>query len=370
MTKTTRSPDAFRRPCLSGVPKGLRVGVPRADQRSFFGDAESEAAFARDLALIEGLGLRLVEFDLEPFAEIARLLYEGPWVAERYAATKPLIETHPEALYPVTRAIIEGAQKFDAVAAFEAFYKLADRRRRAERVWSDFDAMVVPTIPRPYTVAEVKADPVRLNSRLGTYTNFVNLLDLAAFATPSGMRADGLPSSVTLIAPSGADGLLAGVAAAIQARSGAPMGATGLTAPSPPPSAMQAPPGRIALAVVGAHLAGLPLNHELVELGGTFLREAATTNDYRLFALPGSPRKPGLLRVADGAGAAIEGELWTLDPAGFGAFVARVPAPLSIGTIRLGDGSSVKGFLVEAEAVAGAADISKFGGWRAYLASS
>jgi allophanate hydrolase len=366
--------DAFARrfapPALSGVPKGLRVGVPREDQRSFFGDAESEAAFARDLALIEGLGLRLVEFDFEPFAEVARLLYEGPWVAERYAATRPLIETHPEALYPVTRSIIEGARKFDAVGAFEAFYKLADRKRRAERVWSDFDAMVVPTIPRPYTVAEVEADPVRLNSRLGTYTNFVNLLDLAAFATPSGMRADGLPSSVTLIAAAGADGLLAGVAAAIQARSGAPMGASGLAAPSAPPSTVQAPPGRIALAVVGAHLAGLPLNHELVELGGTFLREAATTKDYRLFALPGLPRKPGLLRVADGAGAAIEAELWTLDPAGFGAFVAKVPAPLSIGTIRLADGSSVKGFLVEADAVAGAADISKFGGWRSYLTSN
>jgi allophanate hydrolase len=347
----------------------LRIGVPRVDQRSFFGDAECEAAFARDLAFIDGLGLRLVEFDFEPFAEVARLLYEGPWVAERYAATKPLIETHPEALYPVTRAIIEGAQKFDAVAAFEAYYKLADRKRRAERVWSDFDAMAVPTIPRPYTVAEVEADPVRLNSRLGTYTNFVNLLDLTAFATPSGMRADGLPSSVTLIAPSGADGLLAGLAAAIQARSGAPMGATGQAAPGAPPSAVQCPPGRIALAVVAAHLAGLPLNHELVELGGTFLREAKTTKDYRLFALPGAPRKPGLLRVADGAGATIEGEIWTLDPAAFGAFVARVPSPLSIGTIWLADGSSVKGFLVEAEAVAGAADISKYGGWRAYLAS-
>jgi allophanate hydrolase len=365
--------DAFSRPfpppALSGVPSGLRIGVLRPDQLAFFGDAEAEAAFVRDLAVIEALGLRHVEFDFEPFAEVARVLYDGPWVAERYAATKPLIETNPEALHPVTRAIIEGARKFDAVATFEAFYKLADRRRRAERVWSDIDMMMVPTIPRPYTVAEVEADPIRLNSRLGTYTNFVNLLDLAAFATPSGMRSDGLPSSVTLIAPSGTDGLLAGVAAAIQARSGAPMGATGERAPGAPASVVQAPRGRIALAVVGAHLAGLPLNRELVELGGTFLREAETTTDYRLFALPTSPAKPGLLRVASGAGTAIKAELWSLDPASFGAFVAKVPAPLSIGAIRLADGSSVKGFLVEAEAVAGAADISKFGGWRSYLAS-
>jgi allophanate hydrolase len=222
--------DAFSRPfpppALSGVPTGFRIGVPRPEQLDFFGDAEAEAAFARDLAAVEALGLHLVEFDLAPFAEVARLLYEGPWVAERYAATKPLIDTNPDALHPVTRAIIEGARKFDAVAAFEAFYKLADRRRRAERLWSEIDMMLVPTIPRPYTVAEVEADPIRLNSRLGTYTNFVNLLDLAAFATPSGIRGDGLPSSVTLIAPSGTDGLLAGAAAAIQARSGVPLGAT------------------------------------------------------------------------------------------------------------------------------------------------
>jgi allophanate hydrolase len=336
---------------------------------SFLGDAEAEAAFSRDVKLVESLGLRVVEFDFDPFAEVARLLYEGPWVAERYAATKSLIETHPDALHPVTREIIESARRFDAVAAFEAFYKLADRKRRAGRAWADFDVMLVPTIPRPYTVVEVEADPVRLNSRLGTYTNFVNLLDLAAFATPSGMRGDGLPSSVTLIAPSGADGLIAGIAAAIQARSGAPMGATGVMAPSPPPPITHPPPGRIALAVVGAHLAGLALNHELVELGGIFLREAETTADYRLFVLPGSPSKPGLLRVANGEGVAIKAELWTLDPAGFGAFVAKVSAPLSIGTIRLADGSTVKGFLVEAEAVVGAANISKFGGWRSYIGS-
>ncbi len=364
--------DAWSRPfppsALSGVPKGLRFGVPRRDQLEFFGDAEAQAAFARDVAAVEALGVRLVEFDFQPFAEVARLLYEGPWVAERYAATKPLIEKDPGALHPVTRAIIEGARKFDAVAAFEAFYKLADGRRRTQAAWADFDVMVVPTLPRPYTVAEVEADPVRLNSRLGTYTNFVNLLDLSAFAAPSGMRGDGLPSSLTLIGPSGADGLLAGLAAAIQSRSGAPMGATGVAVPPIAPAPAGAPSGRVAIAVVGAHLAGLPLNHELVQLGGTFLREAETTSDYRLFALPGSqPPKPGLLRAPDGAGEAISVELWTLDPTGFGAFVARIPAPLGIGTIRFSDGSSAKGFLVEAEAVKGAQDISKFGGWRAYL---
>lgn len=288
------------------------------------------------------------------------MLYDGPWVAERYAATKPLIETHPEALHPITRAIIESARKFDAVATFEAFYRLADRKRRTNRAWSEFDVMLVPTMPRFYTVAEVEADPVRLNSRLGTYTNFVNLLDLCAIAVPAGVRGDGLPSSVTLIGPSGADGLLAGLAAGIEARSAA---STKAAAPG-------APGERIEIAVLGAHLTGLPLNRELVDLGASFSREVETTPDYRLFVLPGAvPAKPGLLRVAEGAGSAIKAEIWTLDRAGFGEFVAKIPAPLGVGTIRLKDGGSVKGFLVEAEAVKAAEDVSRFGGWRAYLKS-
>ena len=354
---------SFPSPALSSFPSGFRLGVPRPDQRQFFDDSDASAAFSRDLQLIESLGARIVEFDFEPFAEVARALYEGPWVAERYAATKPLIESNPDALLPVTRAIIEGARKFDAVAAFEAFYRLADQKRKTSRVWSEFDAMVVPTAPRLYTIAEVEADPIRLNSRLGTYTNFVNLLDLCAIAVPSGTRGDGLPSSVTLIAPARADGVIAGVAAAIESRSGA-------SASAPPQTSLRATDTRIEIAVVGAHLSGLPLNRELIELGASFSREVETTPEYRLFALPGSsPPKPGLLRVGEGDGAAIKAEVWTLDPAGFGAFVAKIPAPLGIGTIRFKDSDSVKGFLVEAEAVKTAEDISHFGGWRAYLKS-
>ncbi len=354
----------FPPPALSAFPSGIRLGVPRTDQRQFFDDANAANAFSRDIELAESLGARIVEFDFEPFAAVARLLYEGPWVAERYAATKPLIENNPEALHPVTRAIIEGARKFDAVAAFEAFYRLADQKRKTSRVWSEFDAMLVPTMPRPYTIAEVEADPVQLNSRLGTYTNFVNLLDLCAIAVPSSLRVDGLPSSVTLIAPAGADGLIAGIAGAIEARSN-----VSASSPTHQP-ASRVPNDRLEIAVVGAHLSGLPLNRELVELGAAFSREVETTADYRLFALSGSnPPKPGLLRVGDAAGAAIKAEVWTLDPAGFGAFVAKIPAPLGIGTLRLKDGGSVKGFLVEAEAVKTAEDISRYGGWRAYLKS-
>jgi allophanate hydrolase len=366
--------DAYSRsfppPALLAPPSGVRIGVPRADQLQFFDDTNAQAAFLRDVKVAESLGARVVEFDFEPFAEVACMLYEGPWVAERYAAIKPLIEANPEAIYPVTRGIIEGARKFDAVATFEAFYQLADRKRRASRAWLEFDVMLVPTIPRPYTIAEVDADPLALNSRLGTYTNFVNLLDLCAIAAPSDVRGDGLPSSVTLIGPSGADGLVAAVAAAIQSRSGAPMTATPRNAPTPRREIQPTVSERIEIAVVGAHLSGLPLNRELVELGGSFARDVETTPDYRLFVLPGSaPAKPGLLRVAEGAGAAIKAEVWALDAAGFGAFVAKIPPPLGIGTVRLSGGESVKGFLVEAEAVKAAEDISRFGDWRAYLAT-
>jgi allophanate hydrolase len=358
---------SFHEPALSAFPSGIRLGVPHPDQLEFFDDKEAAAAFAQDVKLAQSLGARIVEFDFAPFAEVARMLYDGPWVAERYAAVKPLIETNPEALHPVTRAIIEGARKFDAVSAFEAFYRLADRKRRTSGAWSEFDAMLVPTMPRFYTVAEVEADPIRLNSRLGTYTNFVNLLDLSAIAVPGAGRGDGLPSSVTLIARSGADGLLAGLAAPIEARSGASTKSAALTASQ---TASSVGGERIEVVVLGAHLSGLPLNRELIDLGASFSREVETTADYRLFALPSSvPAKPGLLRVSEGAGSAIKAEVWTLDRASFGEFVAKIPAPLGIGAIRLKDGGSVKGFLVEAEAVKAAEDISSFGGWRAYLKS-
>ncbi len=361
--------DAYSRkfpvPALSAPPPGVRIGVP--DRLEFFGDAEAEAAFARDVAALRASGFAVVGFDFAPFAEVAQLLYEGPWVAERYVAAKPLIETDPQALHPVTRAIIEGARKFDAVSTFEAFYKLAALKRTTQAAWRDFDVILVPTLPRLYSVEEVLADPVRLNSRLGTYTNFVNLLDLAAIAVPAGMRGDGLPSSLTFIAPAGADGMLAGLAAGVQARSGAPMGATGLM--PTPVSQMEAASERIDLVVVGAHLTGLPLNRELTELNARFVREVETTPDYRFYALPGTkPAKPGLLRVGDGEGAAIKAEIWSLDAAGFGAFVAKIPPPLGVGTLRLADGGQAKGFLVEAQATKDAEDITALGGWRAYLA--
>jgi len=351
--------DAYSRrlptPVLGGVPKNFTVGVPRPAQRKFFGDGAAEAAYAADLERLVALGATIRELDFEPLHAVARLLYEGPWVAERYAATKPLIETNPEAFFPVTRTIIGGATGLTAVAAFEATYTLAELRRQTLPMLQSVDCLAVPTVPRMYTVAELEADPIVLNSNLGSYTNFVNLLDLAAISVPVGTRSDGLPSSLTLIGPATSDGYLASIGAAL-------MGA----APALP---LGAPAGRIELAVVGAHLGGLALNPELTALGATFVREVETLADYRLYALPNTtPAKPGLLRVGAGTGAAIKAEIWALDAAGFGSFVSKIPAPLGIGTIGFADGTAVKGFLVEAEAVRGAEDISASGGWKAYLA--
>jgi allophanate hydrolase len=271
----------------------------------------------------------------------------------------------------VTRKFLLAGAPGSAADTFAAFYQLEDLRRVRDRTFRGIDALVVPTTPTIYTVNQVLADPIQLNSRLGTYTNFVNLLDLCALAVPASMRPDGTPFGITLLALAGEDSRLAAIGRQFHHASGLPLGA--LKAPQPPlakPSAATAA-GEIAIAVVGAHLSGMPLNGELVSAGGRLIERGSTAPHYRLYALAGTkPPKPGLLRVKNGAGAAIEVEVWALPDAGFGRFVAAVPPPLSIGTLELAGGGAVKGFLVEAEAIDGARDITSFGGWRKFVATS
>jgi allophanate hydrolase len=341
---------------IAALPPTFKVGVPLEHQLEFFGDALAAAAYAADIAKLQNIGGVITEIDFEPFFAVAKLLYEGPWVAERYHAVKAIIESKPEAMHPVTRGIISNASRFNAVDTFDALYKLATLKRRVEPILASIDMLAVPSIPTIYTVAEVEADPVRLNSNLGTYTNFVNLLDLAAFSVPVGMRGDGLPSSLTLIAKAGRDAELAGAAQVLQSGKRA--------------EAMQIGEGEVALAVVGAHLSGMPLNHELTSRHARFLQATETAADYKLFALANTtPPKPGLLRVTTGEGAAIAVEVWALSTEAFGGFVAAIPSPLGIGTLTLKDEMKVKGFIAEAEALKDAKDISSFGGWRAYIAS-
>jgi allophanate hydrolase len=240
-------------------------------------------------------------------------------------------------------------------------------RKIAERAFAGIDALVLPTAPTVYSTAQVLANPIELNSRLGTYTNFVNLLDLCGLALPAAIRSDEIPFGITLLAPAGQDAQLASIGRVFHADTGLSMGARAL--PQPPLAAL--PAGvrgdEIAVAVVGAHLSGMALNGELKALGGRLIESARTAADYKLYALHTAPPKPGMLRVKAGSGSSIDLELWALSAASFGKFVAAIPPPLSIGTIRLADGRGVKGFLVEAADVDGARDITAFGGWRAFV---
>jgi allophanate hydrolase len=347
-------------------PAKLRLGVPRNGQLIFFGDKAAEAAYGDALKRWSALGAELVEFDMEPFYETARLLYEGPWVAERYLVIRDLLASSPHAIHPVTRQITAAGSRLTAAETFSALYRLQTLRKTVERAFAHMDAIVLPTAPTVYSTREVLANPIELNSRLGTYTNFVNLLDLCGLALPSAIRSDDIPFGITLLASAGNDALLASIGRVFHAHTGLKVGAKGVA--QPPLASLRANAGDdLAIAVVGAHLSGMALNGELTALGGRLLEAAVTAPDYQLYALATTPRKPGMLRVAPGKGAAIALEVWALSPAAFGQFVAAIPPPLSIGTIRLSDGRGVKGFLVEAAAVDGARDISAFGGWRAYV---
>jgi len=361
--------DAFS--FRAGVrPPRFRFGVPGPGALDFLGDRQAADVFERALAELEALGGQRVDLDFTPFREAAGLLYDGPFVAERLEAAGATLASDPAAVIAPVRTILEGASRFDARAAFAAQHRLAGLRRRATALLAHVDFLFVPTAPTIYTVDAVEADPLRLNAQLGMYVNFVNLLDLCGVAVPLGFRADGLPAGATLIGPWGRDPALAAFAAAIHRTTSRTLGATREPlSPAPEPPATIADDGRIQIAVVGAHLSGEPLNHQLVDAGGRFVRAARTAPAYRLYALPGTtPAKPGMMRVQE-RGAAIELELWSLTPDAFGRFVARVPPPLCIGTIDLENGTRASGFLCEPSALMGATDISHFGGWRPFLRS-
>jgi allophanate hydrolase len=353
------------------MPPHVKLGVPLPGQQLFFGDRAYEAAYAQTIERFKRLDCEIVEVDIEPFYETARLLYDGPWVSERTITVRSLLASDPGAIHPVTKEIILSGLRPTAIDAFAAFYKLERLRRVADYIFvHQIDALVLPTAPTIYTVKQVLADPIQLNSRLGTYTNFVNLLDLCGLALPASMTESGVPFGITLLAPGGNDARLAEIGRVFHADTRLPLGALKASQPALTSISKSPTNGEVAIVVVGAHLSGLPLNGELRALGGRLLEAAKTAPDYRLYALDGTtPPKPGLLRVDSGKGASIEIEIWALTLESFGRFVDAIPAPLSIGTIKLSDGLGVKGFLLEAAATAGARDISSFGGWRKFLAS-
>jgi allophanate hydrolase len=353
--------DPYSRPIApQGVRRrGYRIAVPA--QLEFFGDMAAKAAFEATLARLRDLpGCTFGTVDYAPFRDAAALLYQGPWVAERHAAVGAFIDAQPDAAHPVVAGIVNQAREYDATDAFNGRYRLAALRRAAEDSLADYDFLLVPTTPTMPRIADVLERPVELNSQLGYYTNFVNFFDMAALAVPGVSRPDGLPAGVTLIGPAGSDHLLATAAAAL-------LGGADADALAADPLPFAEPTVRVA--VVGAHLAGQPLNWQLLERGARKVAATQTSRHYRLYALPGTtPPKPGLARV-DRDGAAIEVEVWELPLRRFGEFVAEIPAPLGIGSLELADGGWVKGFICEPAAIAGATDISAFGGWRAYRAN-
>jgi allophanate hydrolase len=355
-----------------GFPAQARLAVPAAPE--FFGDAPAAAAFSDALETARALGAEIVPVEFAPFLELAGLLYNGPWIAERLAAVEALWQSEPSAIHPTVREIIGKALSFSATDFFQAEYKRAELVRTIRAVLKPVDALLVPTAPGIYKISEVLADPIALNARLGTYTNFANLADLSALALPAGLRSDGLPAGVTLLAPAWHDRALAAFGRRWEqqyAAQGATLGATGRPAISQKSVMPAAAPGSVRLAVVGAHLRGMPLNHQLVSRGAAFVEATCTAARYKLFALAGSrPPKPGLLRLGadESGGAAIAVELWDIPSGHFGSFVAEIPGPLGIGTLELEDGRLVKGFLCEPAGLTGADDITAFGGWRAYLA--
>ena len=341
---------------LSGA--AFRYGVPR--QLEFFGDLEAPRLFAAACARLQALGGEEIEIDFEPFLEAARLLYEGPWVSERYAALERFIAEKPESLFPVTLAIIGAGRDKRAVDLFKAQHRLQALKHRTDQVLAGCDCVLTPTLGRPHTLAAVAADPVRLNSELGHYTNFMNLLDYSAVALPAGIGTAGVPWGVTLFAPAFADPRLLDLGGRFLGQSGSD------TAPTQPRQRESAT--ETTLVVCGAHLSGLPLNGELLARGGRLVRACRTAPVYRLHALAGGPpHRPGLTRDA-ARGAAIEVEEWALPRAALGDFMAGVPAPLAIGRVELEDGSRPHGFLCEAHALHNAEEITALGGWRAYLA--
>lgn len=350
----SRANPAWNDGSAFGHVRAFRFGVPRAEDLEFFGCTEGPGLFAAAIEHLKALGGEPVSLDLSPFLEAARLLYEGPWVAERYSVVGELARVQPDAVLPVIHAVLAKGPEVTGVDTFRAQYRLQALKAKCDRVMAGLDCVLTPTIGRPVTLAELAAEPVLRNSELGYYTNFMNLLDYAAVAVPSGFMANGLPWGITLFGRPFTDQYLLSLANAYQHDK----------TPANP-----ARNDQIRLVVCGAHLDGLALNWQLQQRGATLLEATESSPNYRLYALAGGPvKRPGMVRVPAG-GVAIAIEVWQLPSAELGSFLTGIPAPLGLGKVELSDGRWETGFICEGHGLAGATDISQWGGWRAWLGS-
>jgi len=355
--------DAFSRaagPSHWFSPRDFVFAVPQNEQLKWFGNTEAESLYHAAIDRLTACGGTKRTMDFSPFFEAARLLYEGPWIVERYAAIEDFLTRSPDSLHPVTRSIILGGAEHRAVEAFRASYRLRELKQSADAFFREqgIDLLVTPTAGTAFRIDEVLAEPVARNSELGYYTNFLNLLDLSACAVPAGtLASSGVPWGITLVAPVFAEKALLDLGRVL-------LEECQTICPTLPADWVE-------VAVCGAHLRGLPLNHQLMDRGARYLGEDQTSTDYKLLALPATdrvPPRPGLIRVPDATGASIALERWALPTHHFGSFVAAIPAPLGFGKIRLANGREVTGFLCESEVPAGSIEITHLGGWRAYLA--
>lgn len=342
--------------CVRSFGGTFRFGVPRADQLEFFGNSAYKTLFWESVERLESLGGVRQEIDFTPFMETARLLYHGPWIAERYCGIKEFAMTQSDAMLEVTRGIVLSGTKPTAMDAFEGFYRLSELKRKSDEIMASIDLIVTPTAGTIYTREDVRNNPLALNTNLGYYTNFMNLLDLSACAVPSGFTQEGLPFGITLSAPAWNEHSLLHVGAKMHSSSGYASGLIETTKPE-----------TVVLAVCGAHMSGLPLNHELTSRGAKLMEKTSTASVYRFFALESfTPPRPGLVHVSEG-GESIDVEVWEIPSEQFGSFFNGIPSPLALGSLILADGKIVKGFLCESYAVEGAKEITQLGGWRNYV---
>ncbi len=364
--ETAYSKDVSFEPVLQS--NSALLAVPKPAQLAFFGNQQTEALFQKAVARLTDLGWQYEEVDIAPLLNAAKLLYEGAWVAERTIALEDQLQRNPDAVLAVTREIVTAGFNLSAMDAFKAQYQLEQYKQVAQQLFAKYDALLMPTAGTIYRIDEVEAEPIKLNSNLGYYTNFMNLLDLAAVAVPAGFQENGLPFGVTLCAAAGHDYRLLAFADKLQHAS---VGSAGLSFELPnsdidaiSPYAFDEPV--VTVAVCGAHLSGLPLNHQLLERHAVRLQETSTADCYRLYALAGGPPyRPGLVR--DLAGQSIIVEVWQMPSRHMGSFIDNIPAPLGIGKVELISGEWVNSFICEPVAVIDAEEITHYGGWRKYI---
>lgn len=356
--------DDFYQP--EDILSALKIAVPAQDQLAFFGNNSAQALFSDTVKTLKKAGAEIVPINFQPFLDAAKLLYEGPWVAERYAAIEDFFKKDPKQCLAVIETIIGGATAHSAVDTFKAMYRLQAFKVQCDALLAEVDCVLTPTAGTAYTIKELEADPIQLNSNLGYYTNFMNLLDYAAIAVPAGLLDSGLPFGITLFGPAFSDRLLLSAGAQLQQINDFTLGATGH------PFKVKKKVDEIELAVCGAHLSGFALNHQLTERGGYLHKSTTTSSDYRFYALAGGPPfRPGLIRVEgdDKQGAAIEVEVWRLPTANLGSFLQGILQPLGLGKVQLADNSWVTSFICEGYAISDALDISDFSGWAGYMQS-